>query len=622
MPAAKNGIKKHGAPKAKGSVRAKSGCYTCRIRRKKCDEDRDEQGNCRSCVRLKLQCLGFGSKRPEWLKEQHTKLRADIKNFLAGNGMIKGHASSNGRDSNPDQILLLRQEDDSMSSSESPDSRNVDLPMVGGEYSRNTSAMRDEPWSAVASTYVDAAYTEDALELQLRHESPYDNDPQAYDIMHYPNSLPGWSGANPSMRSNLAPSYNLLFTMPDDDIYFDSGPYYPTPPMIPGGSADELVNHYLDVVVGMQFQLADKIRLPQVIYDAVEGDCYRNAARLLAFIHRRREAVPSVPALQDNTPRRQYDELKLVLSRGSSYTEDEAMASLTVISSFLFDGGKGEWQRWLEVAFNYSRMVLDRYMSPREALISCTEKERFLVKTAIWFDVLASVTTQHPPLFLAIIRELFAPDASGITELYESIPTELSMMTVMGCESRIVWALAETSSLACWKQHQLSNGVLSVPSLVSRSQPIDLCLSEPLAFPRAHIGVDEARNRSSEIFRTSARVYLRSVVSGDHPGVAEIAASVQDALNVLSDMNRCCSAPVRTAVVRSTVFAFFVCGCLTDNTSHRNILRAQLAGEGCVGNCTALVQLLDKVWDIRSGMSRKDPVPWRQILHKEKMLLV
>ncbi len=92
------------------------------------------------------------------LQEQHTKLRADIKNFLAGNGMIKGHASTNNRDINPDQILLLRQEDDPMSSSESPDSRNVDLPIAGGEYSRNTSAMRDEPWTG---TYVDAAYTED-----------------------------------------------------------------------------------------------------------------------------------------------------------------------------------------------------------------------------------------------------------------------------------------------------------------------------------------------------------------------------------------------------------------------------------------------------------------------------
>lgn len=619
MPAAKNGIKKHGAPKSKGSIRAKSGCYTCRIRRKKCDEDRDEHGNCKSCVRLKLQCLGFGPKRPEWLKEQHTKLRADIKNFLAGNGMIKGHASTNNRDSNPDQILLLRQEDDSMSSSESPDSRNVDLPITGGEYSRNTSSMRDEPWTGVNSTYVDAAYPGDALELQLRQESPYDNDGQPYDVIHYPTSLPGWSA---SMRSNISPSYNLLFTMPEDDSYDSPMTFYPTTTLLPGGSADELVNHYLNVVLAMQFQLADKNRLPQVIYNAVEGDCYRNAARLLAFIHQRRQVMPSVSALQDGTPRRQYDELKLALSKGTAYTEDEAMASLTVISSFLFDGGKGEWQWWLQVAFKYAHTILSRYPSSRSALMSCTEKERFLVKTAIWFDVLASVTTQNPPLFLEIIRELFAPDTSQITDIYESVSPEFSMMTVMGCESRVVWALAETSDLACWKQRQLSRGALSVPALFERSQQIELCLSEPLQFPRHESQVDEARNHCSEIFRTSARVYLRAVVSGDYPGVADIAASVDDALTVLAEMNRYCTASVRTAVVRSTVFAFYVCGCLTDIPEHRHDLRAQLAGEGSVGNCSALVQLLDKVWTFRSRMRRQDPVPWRQILNDEKMLLV
>ena len=81
--------KKPGAPKAKGAVRAKSGCYTCRIRRKvgspfitvtitpsttahpllqKCDEQPNNQGSCQTCVRLRLQCLGFGAKRPEWMR--------------------------------------------------------------------------------------------------------------------------------------------------------------------------------------------------------------------------------------------------------------------------------------------------------------------------------------------------------------------------------------------------------------------------------------------------------------------------------------------------------------------------------------------------------------------------
>ncbi|KAJ6520870.1 hypothetical protein DFH09DRAFT_1373202 [Mycena vulgaris] len=58
----------------KGAVCEKSGCYTCRIRRKKCDERSNQAGHCKTCVRLRIQCLGFGAKRPEWLRETSANL--------------------------------------------------------------------------------------------------------------------------------------------------------------------------------------------------------------------------------------------------------------------------------------------------------------------------------------------------------------------------------------------------------------------------------------------------------------------------------------------------------------------------------------------------------------------
>ncbi|KAJ7911976.1 hypothetical protein B0H13DRAFT_2660306 [Mycena leptocephala] len=98
MPAAPKSpqSKKPGAPKAKGAVRAKSGCYTCRIRRKKCDEHQSQDGHCETRVRLRLQCLGFGAKRPEWLRESRnvSEMRDKIKGFLAAQGMIKSHSGS------------------------------------------------------------------------------------------------------------------------------------------------------------------------------------------------------------------------------------------------------------------------------------------------------------------------------------------------------------------------------------------------------------------------------------------------------------------------------------------------------------------------------------------------
>ena len=34
----------------------------------KCDERPDAEGRCETCLRLRLECLGFGAKQPDWLR--------------------------------------------------------------------------------------------------------------------------------------------------------------------------------------------------------------------------------------------------------------------------------------------------------------------------------------------------------------------------------------------------------------------------------------------------------------------------------------------------------------------------------------------------------------------------
>ncbi|KAK6909197.1 hypothetical protein I203_103214 [Kwoniella mangroviensis CBS 8507] len=58
--------------------RGKTGCITCRIRKKRCDEAKP---TCDSCARLGLECMGYSVQRPSWLKEKdmEMKLREEIK---------------------------------------------------------------------------------------------------------------------------------------------------------------------------------------------------------------------------------------------------------------------------------------------------------------------------------------------------------------------------------------------------------------------------------------------------------------------------------------------------------------------------------------------------------------
>lgn len=46
-----------------GPLRSKQGCWTCKLRKKKCDEKRP---SCSTCESLAITCYGFGP-RPDWM---------------------------------------------------------------------------------------------------------------------------------------------------------------------------------------------------------------------------------------------------------------------------------------------------------------------------------------------------------------------------------------------------------------------------------------------------------------------------------------------------------------------------------------------------------------------------
>ncbi|KAI1323295.1 fungal-specific transcription factor domain-containing protein [Xylariaceae sp. FL0255] len=50
-------------------LRTKHGCWTCKLRRKKCDEGRGAQGQCATCSSLSLTCYGYGEK-PDWMGDE------------------------------------------------------------------------------------------------------------------------------------------------------------------------------------------------------------------------------------------------------------------------------------------------------------------------------------------------------------------------------------------------------------------------------------------------------------------------------------------------------------------------------------------------------------------------
>ncbi|WVW78542.1 hypothetical protein I302_100497 [Kwoniella bestiolae CBS 10118] len=83
--------------------RGKTGCITCRLRKKRCDEAKPI---CATCSRLGIECMGYGVKRPKWLKENDNakKTKQNIKQIVLSRRSQKGkqkeHHTVDGSSSN------------------------------------------------------------------------------------------------------------------------------------------------------------------------------------------------------------------------------------------------------------------------------------------------------------------------------------------------------------------------------------------------------------------------------------------------------------------------------------------------------------------------------------------
>ncbi|KAG6862510.1 hypothetical protein C0995_000058 [Termitomyces sp. Mi166 len=599
MPAIKTpSSSKRGATKQKGAVRAKSGCYTCRIRRK-CDEQPDDHGRCSTCIRLRLECLGFGAKRPEWLrgcaphKESRNvaELREKIKIFLASQGMIKGHSGTGPRGAETESPTLHLRTEEYSESSESPPTPTLSLTDTSRPY-HMISSIRDDPYN-ISPEYATSST---------------------------------FAVTSPAIASSFGSLYHF---MPTEDLITDyEAAYFPRNPE-PMVYVDEMLTLYRERVVKAQYLFADT-GMRNLICDVVMSHTRsREAASLLSSVHWQRFMDPNTIAFESAETQRRLLEIQSLLNH-QHYSSDDAMAALHVVSSYLFDGGGGNWDWWLTMSYRYVDHLFSRYHSPSEALMRCTPKDVFIIKTSIWFDVLASVTTQKEPHFLEPIRSMFHPTQSKIEELDAEDPS--SMMSPMGCHNKVVWALAETSHLSCWKQRQLAKESLSIPTLVKTAATIEEFLQPPPNLPCPTTDVNGCRVLASEIFRASARLYLRAVVSGDYPHVPDIRESVQDTINCIQLLN-CppCGAEVNgqsmsRSVVRNTVFGFFICGVFAEQPDHRELIRSLLGREGDgAGNGGSIRRLLHEIWEQREVARRQHSptvVNWRNGLANTKILLV
>ncbi|KAI0067250.1 hypothetical protein BV25DRAFT_1987693 [Artomyces pyxidatus] len=625
----------------RSSSASRGGCWTCRLRRKKCDEQREEGDSCRTCRRLQLNCLGWGQRRPDWMRDKVAvqNYKAEIKSHLLRLGLIRGQPRSSLTGSSVAASgggqVLPRASTSSVHPTHDPfayrfDDPHMDLAFASGIPSVPGNA--PVPSSSSSAAFPDAS-SNDFYDLTLFGGPPHSNPPASSGIAAVHGDVYG-SGGNTGLQFDTRP---IGLSDPDGSI------------------RREHVAYYFTHVRGLQFLFTCKVALTAV-HSAITTDPQGALVNAICAISNLQystlQRASPLEALRDQYPDGSiaqyfYNQAKFQLDavrRQPQYSENDALAAVHLISYTLaFDGGKirsgaSEWMSLLEVACDWlTQTGMHVEDNPRMSVINMSLPGAFAAKVTMCMDIFMAVTLQQPPRLLALYRRLliggtlYKPETSAGGSGSPEQPYELYVPLLVGCTEPVLLAFAEIAALAHWKAREQRNGTLSARELIMRGTAIERSLRQN-ADSNAFQGIQDVsssggtgafgsqmseemtRRLVAAIFQETAVLYLNTVLSGSNPGVPEISSSTNTIAHLLGEL------PVSSADC-GLVLPLTMAGCLADAPATRDALKKRLLGlSEASANVRQIVRLMMEVWQRRD--TNQGPVEWRDVMQERGLSLL
>ncbi|KAL1940291.1 hypothetical protein VTO73DRAFT_9243 [Trametes versicolor] len=617
----------------------KGGCWTCRVRRKKCDEER-EGDSCKTCVRLRIKCLGWGPKRPDWMldKEKVAAYKADIKEQLSRMGLIRGQPRQPWHTG----LASASQPPTPGVAGPGPTTSSMRRSMSAREYRREAGYMRGAPYHL--SGLPGAASGPDRH--PHNHPAGPSSSARASQMSPMVTFLP-----TPTSASMSDPLYGFgqsasSISLPggDDSHYFMpsqglsvSVPSTPQPSI----RQEEYIAYYFKKVRELQFVFCGDT-LANILYPIIQQEPNGVVALTLcalAALHHARlrmaqgaDPIAEDPDHENALPRQFYDRALYMLVHApqtngtGQYSDSDAIAAVLLISYAVLGGGTMDWATPLEYACEWlGQTGIYNEENPKLTLLNMSATARFAAKGIMYIDVLASITLKQPPRFLS---------------LYKRLNAELRMDGLTGCPNDALLALAEISALAHWKASELQNGSLSVRELIRRGDIIEKELREratglraeedeyqsqaaalagldmspaglPMAMGLPHVQpgmsgasrspraqADASKHIIGEMFRETAVLYLHTVLSDSSPGVPEIMNGVEQMMKLLNELRP-------SPYDRALVLPLFLAGCMTNNQMMREVVKHRFfMQDATMGNVLLAQTVMEQIWLHRETVNR------------------
>ncbi|KAJ5145284.1 hypothetical protein N7448_002676 [Penicillium atrosanguineum] len=583
------------ADKSNGKLhkRSRSGCFTCRLRRKKCDEGHP---TCKACANL---CLKCEYKRPMWWAsaEQRRQQKERVKNKIKQTKTIEKRGSN---------------QEDHGSSSVSP-------PMAG-TYDSNRQTYTDvyDPYASHSHTpgFPPAAYTQQyaPYEVDVRTErQTFVNDvPFRHD-----SSISTFSAMGPPQLHNTLPNFHGDDWL-QEECFNQVGPFGPLDPSIPQQHIDAsatylhtaaipveehdrpLLDHFIENVLRMIFPILEvhqqgPARAKTILTALETNKSYLHCCLSVAAIHLKSTVGLAAEQIDHDIMRHRYEAIAQLCQALNQDTDHEQIldATLAMIFFHCSVGAPDDclpdipWNDHFQAVSN----LVNRLEMPSAIAapgVPASSASPFSMSLTAWIDILGATMIGKTPQFAHNYRtKHLSGTSTGLREL-------------MGCDDRIMYLISEIACLDSLKAEgrvddiTVCHHVSALGAQLEYTEPADPTLAHPYACTGA-ILPDQLTKNMSAIFRFAARLYLCSIVPGfdrNQPGVFSLISSITTALQFIP------AGPY--GFDRSLVWPLLMAGSFsTPDSDFRSVFaeRAAALGEiGDFGSFSRMYRLLQEVW--------------------------
>ncbi|KAI9172182.1 Pestheic acid cluster transcriptional regulator [Paramyrothecium foliicola] len=581
-----------------GKVRSNNGCYTCRLRRKKCDEARPV---CAGCQMLEITCYS-GDEKPEWMdggpkqKEMAEKIKAQVKKQASQRRdrkyleMLETGAKMVTLDDSP-QTVSSEGRDGSVPTA-------FDVERLGGRDHRLT----PPPSNASGNS---------------PPEIPWHN--QAF--------------FRQATEQERGPDIDLHFIM----IYLDYVfpylfPHY-RPPILVGGRG-----WILDVVQSNRAVYHTVVSLASYFFGIIlsKGEDENGACM--------NRMVENLETQMELGLRELRKEMQAITTQTSQVDMREGLVVMqSIVQMLIFEvtsSNKETWKLHLDAALALFLQILPRPEHWTEALISLYSEAfppptmtdgfrrpfstgqaslRFFTALLFQIDVMSSLTLGSAP-------RLFRFQASIIPGCQKHDHANsfrsagpLAMEEFIGVYNWVLQMIGDVAALHSWKQVQIRAGTLPVHELLSRGQILEDAIragrqalevqlkifeEQGLAYQPSHIVTDvlgelkgqavadtPAYVNQNWVWAQAALIHVRLVMYGWHPCDPVIRETVTAILDCM------CALP-NSSCLRNVIWPFCLVGCLAtpEEEDKFRLLASDLGPLRVFGTCKDAIEIMEAMW--------------------------